>query len=168
MAAHELPRSPTSSHDLQVLAALDALKKTRRRLHRFGWLVEACNRYQQSEEDRAAQERDGGGEGRNRVDSVMTTRGRGRSNAARGDGSGGRDRGETYASDMFDDDEGTFAGASTADVHAHVIECILMLINAVVGFPEELKVMASDGFGWLLIASDCSSTRWLASPKSSR
>ena len=25
-------------------------------------------------------------------------------------------------------------------VHAHVIECILMLINAIVGFPEELKV----------------------------
>ena len=24
-------------------------------------------------------------------------------------------------------------------VHAHVIECILMLINAIVGFPEELS-----------------------------
>ena len=30
----------------QVLQALDDLKRTRRRIHRFGWLVEQCNRYQ--------------------------------------------------------------------------------------------------------------------------
>ena len=33
----------------QVLSALDDLKRTRRRLHRFGWLVEACNRLQQED-----------------------------------------------------------------------------------------------------------------------
>ncbi|KOO33662.1 hypothetical protein Ctob_014737, partial [Chrysochromulina tobinii] len=32
-----------------------------------------------------------------------------------------------------------FDGASMAEVRSHVIECILMLINALVGFPDELR-----------------------------
>ena len=32
-----------------------------------------------------------------------------------------------------------FDGASRAEVRSHVIECILMLINAIVGFPDELR-----------------------------
>ena len=32
-----------------------------------------------------------------------------------------------------------FDGASMSEVRSHVIECILMLINAIVGFPDELR-----------------------------
>jgi hypothetical protein len=32
-----------------------------------------------------------------------------------------------------------FDGASMAEVRSHVIECILMLINALVGYPDELR-----------------------------
>ena len=44
------PNPTPNPTNAQVLTALDSLKHTRRRLHRFGWLVEACNRYQQSED----------------------------------------------------------------------------------------------------------------------
>ena len=44
----------------QVLDSLDALKKTRRRMHRFGWLVEACNHEPMDEQDGGAGEVDDG------------------------------------------------------------------------------------------------------------
>ena len=44
----------------QVLDSLDALKKTRRRMHRFGWLVEACNHEPMDDQDGGAGEVDDG------------------------------------------------------------------------------------------------------------
>ena len=106
-------------HD-KVLQALDDLKRTRRRLHRFGWLVEQCNRFQL----------DPGGAEEESVEapfgprkSMMPGRGRG----GGGGGGGGDELGKSSADDAL-------------SVHAHVIECILMLINAIVGFPDDLKV----------------------------
>ena len=104
----------------QVLSALDDLKRTRRRLHRFGWLVEACNRMQKV---------DAGGVALAKGDADAEGAGKGRRSSMSlpqpgADGAPGEEE---------------EAGGSLLDISSHVIECILMLINAVVGFPEDLR-----------------------------
>ena len=140
-----------------MLSALDTLKTTRRRLHRFGWLVEECNRYQlgsEDERDRARSseiERDryqlGSEDERSAAQDANLDRSRSISRAPNSELddpnlAGGRAHSRMASSFVSSEDgEGgkLFEGASRAEVRSHVIECILMLINAIVGFPDELR-----------------------------
>ena len=91
----------------QVLESLDHLKKTRRRMHRFGWLVEACNQ--------------------------------GADDADAGDDLTFEDRAVTgiqRKKDPNNDPEDSKSAQRAAAVQ--VVSCCLILINAVIGFPENL------------------------------
>ena len=121
-----------------MLSALDTLKRTRRRLHRFGWLVEECNRYQLGSEDERSAAQDANLDQSRSIsrlpnsDDPNLAIGRRRSRMVTSfvsseDGEGGK---------LFD---GASMASSWAEVRSHVIECILMLINALVGYPDELR-----------------------------
>ena len=104
-------------HD-QVLDSLDALKKTRRRMHRFGWLVEACNH------DPVDEDQDEKGDDDDFDLSRATTGIRRRKPDGGGGGGGG--------------------GGVDPDRALHrvkgveMVSCCLILINAIIGFPESL------------------------------
>jgi hypothetical protein len=118
----------------QVLSALDTLKRTRRRLHRFGWLVEECNRYQLGSEDERSAAQDANLDQSRSISRLP--------NSDDPNLAIGRRRSRMVTSFVSSEDgEGgkLFDGASMAEVRSHVIECILMLINAIVGFPDELR-----------------------------
>ena len=79
-----------------MLQALDDLKKTRRRLHRFGWLVEQCNRFQLDGGENAFEAYKGGDgdltagdRAATMVAKRMTTRAPGAGGAGGGGGGGG-------------------------------------------------------------------------------
>ena len=99
-----------SSSFLQVCQALEHLKKVRRKLARFGWLVEACNHYQFEDEgaDDAADFE---------MQRTVTGISKARPNA-----------GDTKEN-----------AQARRDAQVQVVSCSLILINAIIGFPEELK-----------------------------
>ena len=95
----------------QVLAALDHLKRTRRKLARFGWLVESCNSAAYDDEllPGSVEEAE-----------VMGSRARATTRHGFGGGGGG-------------------GGAEARAAQVQVISCCLILVNAVIGFPDELR-----------------------------
>ena len=132
----------------QVLTALNDLKRTRRRLHRFAWLVEACNRCAHMCHEHASLH--GAMEGacirhaptsliahhplsRFHLDDSITDAGVHAVAELAGDDEDGGDASTREATANSADSD------TLAAVHVHVIECILMLINAIVDYPEDLK-----------------------------
>ena len=103
-----------------MLDSLDALKKTRRRMHRFGWLVEACNHCQEDEEQEAAKADE------DDFDLARAKTGI-RRRPLKGNSAGGGGGG---------DPEDTRALQRVKMVE--MVSCCLILINAIIGFPESL------------------------------
>ena len=125
-----------------MLSALDTLKTTRRRLHRFGWLVEECNRYQLGSEDERSAAQDANLDRSRSISRAPNSEPDDPKLAGDPNLAGGRAHSRMASSFVSSEDgEGgkLFEGASRAEVRSHVIECILMLINAIVGFPDELR-----------------------------